>query len=940
MPALRLQLDGSAAATAPYDRLRSFHGANDMTVATLHLVLGPDAGLRDVTGEIDRLLGYSADDLLRGRVRLADRIHADDADVAAVLFSPTLQPAAGECHVRLRRGDGRICCLYGTWRKTLDAEAMELVLRLQDVTSLPRRPDEALATRNVQALMETSDDFIYFKDRHHVMTGASQTLVSLCPTAEHWTDLLGHTDYDLFPEAYADAFYRLEKQVFAGQAVAQELQEILHTDGRRRWVDNRKYPIRDAAGQIVGLYGIARDVTAHIESETALRRNEQRFRSVFENTPSIAVQGYDRHRRVIFWNAASEQLYGWTAAEALGQSLEDLIIPDVMRAGVVQVVQAWADGGPAIPASELTLRRKDGSAVDVFSSHVMLSGQAGPEMFCLDIDLTDRKAAEAERDRYRELLEERVADRTRELAQANEQIRIEQERYSYAIAATEDGIWDVDHATGCGYINPAYGRMLGYASNELGAHRQQHLLDLLHPEDLPRVHERAQQMNAGIDTIEQEFRLRCKDGSWKWILSRGRVIARDEDGRPLRSVGTHVDLSARKRIEIDLRRAKEAAEAANLAKSAFLANMSHEIRTPMSTIIGMTSLLRRRADDPRQVEGLEVITTAAQHLLGVINDILDLSKIEAGRFDLVDEPLHVDSIVASVLHMLQGRARAKGLKLVAEPGAIPASLSGDAGRLRQALVNFAANAIKFTAAGSVTLRTRVIEADDDAVVLRLEVADTGIGIAPEVLPRLFSRFEQADNSTTRAYGGTGLGLVITKKIAEHMGGAVGVDSTPGRGSTFWLTVRLKRCTAAAPAPKVNIDHRAAGERLRQAYAGERVLLAEDEPINAEIATLMLKEVGLVVDVATDGVQAVAKAATCAYRLILMDMQMPQMDGLEATRRIRALPAHARTPILAMTANAFNEDREHCLEAGMTDFMTKPVLLETLYSMVLARLMAD
>ena len=910
-----------------------------MTEATLHLVLGDGARLREVQGEPGQLLGFGADDLLQGRVRLSDRIHPDDADVASRLFAPTAEPSAGDCNLRVRRGDGRICCLHGNWRKTLEARVTVLVLRLRDVRALPRRPDEALATLQFKAMMEVSDDFIYFKDRHHVMTGASQTLVSLCPNAEHWTDLLGLTDYDIFPEPYADAYYRLEKQVFAGKSVAQELQEILHTDGRHRWVDNRKYPMRDASGQIVGLYGVARDVTAQIESESALRRNEQRFRSVFENTPSIAVQGYDRNRRVIFWNAASERLYGWTAAEALGQPLEDLIIPVAMRAAVVQAVQAWADGGPAIPASELTLQRKDGSPVEVFSSHVMLSGYAGPEMFCLDIDLTDRKHAEAERDRYRERLEELVAERTHELALANEQIRIDQERYRYAIAATEDGIWDFDHVRERSYINPGYGRMLGYAPEEIGADRQQHLLDLLHPEDFPRVMQQVQQLVSGkVDTFENEFRLRCKDGSWKWILSRGRVVARDALGRPMRSVGTHVDLSARKRIEVDLRQAKEAAEAANLAKSAFLANMSHEIRTPMNTIIGMTSLLQRHTDDLRQIEGLEVITTAAHHLLGVINDILDLSKIEAGRLDLIDESLHVESIVAHVVEMLQGRAHAKGLALVSDVGSIPASLRGDAGRLRQALVNFAGNAIKFTAAGSVVVRAFVVEADDDGVLVRFEVADTGIGIGPDVLPRLFTRFEQADNSTTRAYGGTGLGLVITKKLAEQMGGTVGVDSTPGQGSTFWLTARLKRGAAAAAAPILQSD-RAAGQRLRQDFAGERILLAEDEPVNAQIASLMLKEAGLVVDVATDGVQAVAKATSCAYRLILMDMQMPQMDGLEATRRIRALPAHVHTPILAMTANAFNEDREHCLEAGMTDFMTKPVLPETLYSMVLARLTA-
>lgn len=526
-------------------------------------------------------------------------------------------------------------------------------------------------------------------------------------------------------------------------------------------------------------------------------------------------------------------------------------------------------------------------------------------------------------------------------------------RLSMALQAARAGCWDWDVASGRWTWSPELFEVYGLdpASVDAGIESWR---AVLHPEDRDFAVSGIVEALATRRPLSLEYRILTATGEVRWILERGDIRS-DDDGHSDVMTGVAIDITEQKENAIELERyrfrleelvgertaelaaAKAAAETANIAKSAFLANMSHEIRTPLNAIAGSIYMIRRDGLSAAQAERIDTLEAASEHLLGLIDAILDLSKIEAGKFELEEIPFRVDTLVGNVASLIEAKARAKNLRVLIDVKGVSSTFLGDATRVQQALLNYAANAVKFTESGAIVLRANCVCQQGQRSLLRFEVEDSGVGIDAAVMSRLFQPFEQADASMTRRYGGTGLGLAITRRIARLMDGDAGGDSTPGFGSRFWFTVWLAAVAPGAVQACRKPD--VAGEILRANCAGSSVLLVEDDPTNRKVLASMLADVGLCVDLACDGEEAVARFDAHDYALVLMDVQMPGMDGIEATRRIRRKERGATVPIVAVTASAFVQDRLNCAQVGMDDFIAKPVHAEDLYQVLVRCLKA-
>ena len=642
---------------------------------------------------------------------------------------------------------------------------------------------------------------------------------------------------------------------------------------------------------------------ATIAQESRLREAQRLAARVFENS-NDGIVITDAETRILSVNPAFERTSGYSAAEAVGQKTQLLSSGLQTAEFYAQLWQKLNETGEW--RGEIINRREDGSLLTQWltinrmcDADGKITGYLG---FFLDLS---------------------------ELRRSEQLVR----RLSTAMEQSPSSILITNLKGEIEYVNPQFERVTGYRADEaIGRNPRFMGSELTAKETFRKMWNR---LLAG-EQWEGEIINKRKDGTVYYDYAKLAPM-RDTSGRITHFLGIQNDISARKAMEETLRRAKDAAESASRAKSAFLANMSHELRTPMNGVLGMIEIAKRRMSDGKGLEQLDKAKLSAQRLLGVLNDILDISKIEAEHMVLEEQALRLIEIIDNVNVTLGAKAAEKGLNLVFD---IPDDLArrpllGDALRLGQILINLVSNAIKFTECGDIVVRTRQVSAPQQRLQLHFEVTDNGIGINADAQSRLFMPFEQADNSMTRKYGGTGLGLAISKRLVQMMDGDIGVESSPGQGSRFWFNVWLDKSGEEAFASESASTNDMPELRLKSKFSGARILLAEDEPINQEVSRGLLEDVGLVVDLAEDGRQALSLAQQNRYALILMDLQMPHLNGIEATRAIRAQSLNCQTPILAMTANAFDEDRQMCIVAGMNDYIAKPVAPENLYKTLLA-----
>ncbi len=882
-------------------------------------VTGMDGHFIQVNRAISRMLGYSQEELLQ--IAWAALIHPEDVGPSLRNMEQLLEDPGGvvEAERRYVHRNGNV--VLGHVRVSLIRDRagrpQYFVAHVEDITER-KRAEEGLKES---------------EERFRVMADG-------CPTAMWVTNAEGGIQFinRAYREFVGATFEQMEGHKWQLALNPEDSPEYLeafrsavreHTpfraetrsrraDGQWRWFASYAEPRFSSDGEYLGHVGLSPDITERKRAEEALRAVEARNHMLAHALASAdeCISITDSDDRILYVNGAFLRIYGYREDELLGQHIEILRSARTPLKLQREILPATIAGNWS---GELWNRTKDGREfpISLTTSAVYDEGARKIALVGIARDITERKRAEAE------------------LMQATD-------RLTLAARAGGVGIWDYDAVNDRMVWDDQMHRLYGITPEKFGGAYEAWQAGV-HPEDRRRGHEEYQLALQGLRDYNTEFRVLWPDGSIHVIRALA-LVQRDASGQPLHLIGTNWDITVQKQAADELRESNRqlreatcrahrlASEAAmaNAAKSQFLANMSHEIRTPMNGVIGMTGLLLDTELNVEQRQYAEVVRSSGESLLTVINDILDFSKIEAGKLDLEILDFDVRQLMETTRELLSAKAGEKGLQLKCRiaPG-LPVRLRGDSGRLRQVLLNLGGNAVKFTDHGGVTIRARLDREDNLSAVIRFSVEDTGIGIHADRQSEIFSAFTQADGSTTRKYGGTGLGLTISRQLAELLGGEIGVESELGKGSTFWFTATFEKQTGESPADPqglripVQDSRHHSGLRKRPA----RILIAEDNITNQLVALAILKKLGCRADVVASGKEALASLRNIPYDLVLMDCQMPEMNGFEATARIRDPQSgigNCKIPIIALTASAMKGDREMCLAAGMNDYVAKPV----------------